>query len=286
MAKRERRVTLRAQWLGQLLRKLREDNSITLKEAGEYLQKDFSSVSRFELGTFPVRRGDLTALMDLYGIDDRAQRDMLIQMCSEVWQTGWWESYSKDDVWGSTIDLVWLEGRAKKLQMFAALTLPGMLQTEDYARALITAVDDQATTQQINRWVELRMGRQQILGRDDGPAVSVVLDEAAIRRPVGGSQVMSQQLQSLLSQIRSGCIEVRVLPFAVGPHASPEGGFTLLTLNEPFDSVAHIESRGGGIYLERGDVDHLLRVYDRLKESALGPQDSAAFISGAEKDIR
>ncbi|MDS1271298.1 helix-turn-helix transcriptional regulator [Lipingzhangella sp. LS1_29] len=286
MTKPGRRVTLRAQWLGQILRQLREDSHVTLKEAGEYLQKDLSSVSRFELGTFPIRRGDLTALMDLYGVDDAAQRELLVQLCTEAWQTGWWESYTRDGVWGSTIDYVWLEGRAVRLDIFAALTVPGLLQTADYARALIHETNEGASREQVQRWVELRMGRQQVLERESPPGLSVVLDEAALRRPVGSRSVMAAQLRRLAELAHSGPADIRVLPFAVGPHASPEGAFTLIGLEEPFDTVAHIESSGGGIYLERGDVDHLRRVYDRLQSSSRAPADSAAFLHDLAEDYQ
>lgn len=284
-AKRERRITLRAQWLGQMLRRLREQNGLTLKDAAEYLQKDFSTVSRFELGTFPVRRGDLLALMDLYGVDDRSQRDTLLQLCGEVWQSGWWEKYSRDGVWGSTIDGVWLESRAHTLRTFAALTVPGLLQTPEYARALIEAVDNDASEEQIERWVELRLARQQILTGEPLEHFSVVLDEAAIRRPVGGATVMAGQLRRLVSAAEDGQAEIRVVPFSVGAHPSPEGAFTLITLGEPFPTVAHIESGGGGIYLERGDADRLAAVYDRLRGISLNSEDSVAFLAAVEKDL-
>ncbi|TDQ45385.1 helix-turn-helix domain-containing protein [Actinorugispora endophytica] len=284
-AKRERRITLRAQWLGQMLRQLRERNNLTLKDAAEYLQKDLSTVSRFELGTFPVRRGDLLALMDLYGVDGKSQRDTLLQLCGEVWQTGWWEKYSGDDVWGSTIDGVWLESRAHTLSTFAALTVPGLLQTPEYARALIDMVDSDASETQIERWVELRLARQKILTDKRLSSFSVVLDEAAIRRPIGGASVMAGQLRRLVAVAETGRVEVRVVPFGVGAHPSPEGAFTLLTLDAPFSTVAHIESRGGGIYLERGDADQLAAVYDRLRGISLSQEDSVAFIAALEKDL-
>ncbi|WP_116245017.1 helix-turn-helix transcriptional regulator [Nocardiopsis sp. FIRDI 009] len=282
--KRERRVTLRAQWLGRMLRQLREQNNLTLKDAAEYLQKDLSSVSRFELGTFPVRRGDLLALMDLYGVDDKSQRETMLNLCGEVWQTGWWDKYSGDDVWGSTIDLVWLESRAETIRMFTALVVPGLLQTRAYAHALISMVDGGVGAEQVERWVGLRMDRQKILDGENIQGYEVLFDEAALRRPVGGSGVMLKQLRHLREMAEAGTVNIRVLPFDIGAHPSPEGGFTLLDLGAPFSTVAHIESRGGGIYLERGDVDKLVDVYDRLRDMSLTPEDSAAFIAALERN--
>lgn len=282
--KREQRVTLRAQWLGRMLRQLREQNNLTLKEAGEYLQKDFSTVSRFELGTFPVRRGDLLALMDLYAVDDKAQRETLLNLCGEVWQTGWWDKYSSDDVWGSTIDLVWLESRAETIRMFAALSVPGLLQIPEYAHALISVVDNDVSTDQVDRWVELRIDRQKVLHGDHLQGYTVLLDESSLLRVVGGPTVMAKQLAHLRRMAESERITIRVLPFAIGAHPSPEGAFTLLDLGNPFSTVAHIESRGGGIYLERGEVDKLVDVYDRLREMSLSPEDSVAFIAALERN--
>lgn len=281
--KREQRVTLRAQWLGRMLRQLREQNSLTLKEAGEYLQKDLSSISRFELGTFPVRRGDLLALMDLYGIDDKSQRETLLNLCGEVWQTGWWDKYSGDDLWGSTIDLVWLESRAEAIRVFAALTIPGLLQTPAYAHALISVVDRGVGDEQVGRWVDLRINRQKVLDGENLNEYTVLLDESALRRTIGGPEIMAQQLSHLQKVAESERISIRVLPFDIGAHPSPEGAFTLLDLGAPFSTVAHIESRGGGIYLERGEVDKLVEVYDRLQEMSLSPEDSAAFIAALER---
>ncbi|WP_435110317.1 helix-turn-helix domain-containing protein [Nocardiopsis synnemataformans] len=281
--KRERRVTLRAQWLGRMLRQLRDQNNLTLKEAAEYLQKDLSSVSRFELGTFPVRRGDLLALLDLYGVDDKFQRETMLNLCGEVWQTGWWDKYAEDDVWGSTIDFVWLETRAQAIRAFTTLVVPGLLQTRAYAHALIDAVDGRAGAEQVSRWVELRMGRQKILDEEDIQGHEVLFDEAALRRPVGGQEVMLEQMRHLREMVDSGKVVIRVLPFNKGAHPSPEGAFTLLDLGDPFSTVAHIESPGGGIYLERGEVDKLVDVYDRLQEMSLTPEDSAAFIAALER---
>jgi len=281
-----RRVTLRAQWLGQMLRDLRDNSGLTLKDAGEYLQKDLSTVSKFELGTFPVRRGDLSALLDLYGVDDKRQRETLHELCGEVWQSGWWDKYSADDVWGSTIDYVWLEGRTHAIRSFATLSVPGLLQTADYTRALIRTVNVDESEGRIGRWVELRLARQAILEQEDAPDLTVLLDEAALRRPVGGRKVMADQVRHLIELTERPGIDIRVLPFDTGAHASPEGAFTLLDLPEPFSTIAHIESPGGAIYLERNDVHRLVRLYDRLQEACLSPQESAAFLAAVEKDLR
>ncbi|WP_028648974.1 helix-turn-helix transcriptional regulator [Nocardiopsis sp. CNT312] len=281
-----RKVTLRAQWLGKMLRELREDNGYTLKEAAEYLQRDLSALSRFESGVHPIRRGDVLALMDLYGVEDKNQRDMLITLTGELTRTGWWERYSKDNVWNSTIDFVWLESRAHSLRMFTTNTVPGLLQTEDYARSLMLVANRHSTKREIERWVSLRMERQQALDRDEPLQVSVILDEAALRRQVGGPQIMAAQLLRLSESAALPNIEIRVLPFNVGAHASPDGPFTLIKMADPFPAVAHIESPAGSIYLETDSVDHFVDTYDWLQEHSLSTEDTAALLAALEKELR
>lgn len=281
-----RKVTLRAQWLGKMLRELRESNGYTLKEAAEYLQRDLSALSRFESGVHPIRRGDVLALMDLYGVEDRPQRDMLLELTGELTRTGWWERYSDDKVWNSTIDLVWLESRSEVLRMFSTMTVPGLLQTERYARGLIEVANRHATKREINRWVDLRMQRQQVLSRDEPVHMSVVLDEAVVRRTVGGSSVMREQLRHLQSAAGKKHITVRVLPFSLGAHASPNGPFTLLKMAGPFPEVAHIESPAGSIYLETEAVDRLVDTYDWLEEHSLGVEDTSVLLMELEKEPR
>ncbi|GAA3735273.1 transcriptional regulator with XRE-family HTH domain [Spinactinospora alkalitolerans] len=279
-----RGVTLRAQWLGQMLRDLREDKRLTLREAGEYLQRTGATISRFETGVYPIRRVDAAALLDLYGVEDPGRRDTLLQLAGELWHTGWWETYSKD-AWSSTIDLAWLENRALTLRTFAGLVLPGLLQTRDYILSLFQAANSEMKEREIERAVELRLERQRVLVREEPVRLSAIIDEAALRRPIGGAQVMVGQLKRLREAAELSNVDIRVIPFSRGAHASPEGSFTLIGLEEPFSEIAHTESAGGAIYLERGDVDRLIDVYDRLQESSLSVEESAAFIVAMEKDL-
>lgn len=280
----DKSVTLRAQWLGRILREMRERKGLVLREVAEYLQRTVSTVSRCEQGIYPIRRVDAAALLDLYGIDDQRQREAVLQLASEVWRTGWWERYSSGDVWGSTIDLVWLEDRSHALRMFATTTVPGLLQTRDYARALMEVANRNRAKSEIDQWVELRMERQGVLERSAPPTISVVLDESIVRRPVGGPRVMKAQLRRLLAIGERATADIRVLPFSAGAHASPDGPFTLLKMSEPFPEVAHIESPAGSLYIETDSVDQLVDTYDWLHEHSLSPEDSAALIAAVEKE--
>ncbi|MGW9351103.1 Helix-turn-helix domain-containing protein [Nocardiopsis flavescens] len=282
-----RKVTLRAQWLGKMLRELRESNGYTLKEAAEYLQRDLSALSRFESGVHPIRRGDVLALMDLYGVEDRPQRDMLISLTGELTRTGWWEKYTKDDVWGSTIDLAWLESRAHSLRMFATTTVPGLLQTEQYARSLIQVANRHSTQREIERWVSLRLDRQRVLDREGEPAhLSAVVDESVLRRLVGGREIMRDQIRHLILMSQRANVNIQVLPFNIGAHSSPDGPFALVKMDDPFPEVAHIESPAGSIYLETEAVDRFVDTYDWLQEHSLGIEDTAALLADLEKELR
>ncbi|GAB3727140.1 helix-turn-helix domain-containing protein [Nocardiopsis nanhaiensis] len=281
-----RRVTLRAQWLGKMLRELREGGGFTLKESAEYLQRDLSALSRFESGVHPIRRGDVLALMDLFGVEDKNQRDMLIALTGELTRTGWWERYSNDNVWSSTIDLAWLESRAHSLRMFATSTVPGLLQTEDYARSLILVANRHSTQREIGRWVSLRMDRQQVLDSEEPIALSLILDEAALRRQVGGPEIMSAQLQHLSRLLERPNIDLRVIPFSVGAHASPDGPFTLIKMADPFPEVAHIESPAGSLYLETDTVDQFVDSYAWLQQHSLSDEKTAALLADLDKELR
>ncbi|RNL80629.1 helix-turn-helix domain-containing protein [Halostreptopolyspora alba] len=279
----QRKVTLRAQWLGKTFRELRERNGMTLKEVAEYLQRDISSVSRLESGVHPLRRADVIALMDLYGVEEHHQRSAMLQMGDEVSKTGWWEKHSKD-VSDWVIDAVWLESRAERLRIFSIATVPGLLQTREYAEALIRAVNPYAPKQQIKRWVELRLTRQELLNKENTFNFSVVVDEAALRRPIGGGEVMAAQTQRLIADAQRDNVEIRVLPFAGGAHCSPEGAFTLITLPEPFPEVAHIESPVGALYAEATGAEELAERYDRIWTNSLDLSESLRFLSALERE--
>ncbi|MEV2274969.1 helix-turn-helix transcriptional regulator [Nocardiopsis sp. NPDC049922] len=278
----DRGVTLRAQWLGQILRDFRERKGLTLKDVAEYLQRNISTVSRCELGIYPIRRVDAAAMLDLYGVSDKKQREAVMELAGDVWQTGWWEQYSKDDVWTSTIDRAWLENRSHEIRTFAATTIPGLLQTERYARSLMVVADRRATKREIERGVSLRMDRQQIFDRAEPVHLSAVLDESVLRRRVGGPEVMAEQIQHLRELASQPHIDLHVLTFEAGAHASPEGSFTLLKMSDPFPEVAHIESPAGSIYLETDSAERFSDIYDWFQEHSLSSEDTAAFLAALE----
>lgn len=280
----KRQVTLRAQWIGKTFKELRQHNGMTLQEVSEYLGRDISAISRFESGVHPPRKNDVIALMDLYGVEEEPQRQVTLHMVDEVSKTGWWEKHTKD-VSGWFMDLLWLEDRAEELKLFSIAAVPGLLQTSDYAEALMRADEPQAAKQQIKRGVALRIRRQQILDRE-GFQLSVALDEAVLRRPVGCNEVMADQVAHLVAAAQRENADLRVLPFAAGAHCGGAGAFRLIQMPDPFPMVAHIESPAGGLFVEASGAEELAGRYDCLHKDSLGAEESIDFLRKVEQELR
>ncbi len=270
--------TLRAQWLGQQLRELREAAGLNLNDAGEFLQRDSSTVSRFETGVYPMRAPDLMALLDLYRVSDSRHREALLKLGREVWQTDWWDGYASE-VAGGIIDYAWLESRAREIRSFDTMSVPGLLQTPDYARAVITAADLDRDADQIERRIEFRLIRQRALEADEPFCVQAVLEEGVLHRVTGGPGVMRAQL-ALLAELtpRTG-IDLRVLPFGSGAHASPDGPFSVFGMPEPYPDIGCVDSAAGVIYVEADRTQRLMLKFDRIQAAALGRAESAELVS-------
>jgi transcriptional regulator with XRE-family HTH domain len=278
--KRRNIQTLRAQWLGHQLRELRENAGLTLREAGEYVQRNLSAISRYETAQWPIRRGDVLGLLDLYGVADERERKRLVELAEDVWRTDEWDREYGDLVDRSFIDVPWLESRADRICSYDAITVHGLLQTRDYAEAVIRAVEGPAVTDtQVQRFLALRMDRQQVLDGDAPTRIEALIDEPVLRRPVGGAAAMRAQVEHLLALGRRRHVTIRVLPASVGAHAGLEGAFDIFEMPRPYPAVAYVESLGGKLYVESPNSDRFAQAYDRLRRAALGPAESAAVIA-------
>lgn len=280
----KKKPSLRALWLGQRLKELREDNGMNLKEVGSYLQRDASTVSRFEAGEYPARRIEVAALLDLFRVDDEAERARLTALGEAVWQTGWWDQYRKD-VKREMVDLAWLEARALEIRNYEAIMVPGLLQNYEYAEAVIRGDDESLTDEQIGRFLELRMARQKVFDRPDPVKLRAIMDESALRRPFGGRDVLRVQLTQLLDLAQRPHVELRVLPSDADTHAGNSGVFALFLMPDPYPTAAYAETLAGGLYVESDKTDRFARAYDRLSKAALPPTESAALIDRVIKEI-
>lgn len=264
----EHAVTLRAQWLGQQLREMRERARMTLKEAGDFINRNPSTVSRMEAGIIPPRVPEVLAYLDMCGIDDARRRADLKTMAQDAWQKGWWEGFAAD-VAGSLIDWVWLESRAREIRSFETAVLPGLLQTREYAEALIRAAHTGATKEQITRFVDLRMTRQRRLEEPEPVKLSTIIEEGALRRLVGGPEVMKAQLAHLRTMAGWPNIEILILPATAGAHASPNGSFDVFRMRRPYPYTGCISTAAGSLVVEGEKAEKLVGTYDRLRCAAL-----------------
>ncbi len=278
--------TVRRRRLGSELRKLREDHSIKLEEVAERLGVAASTLSRIETGKAPTKSVYLTAMLEMYGVTDPAQRQVLVDMAREGHRKGWWSVY--DDVLPTGFGIyVGLEAEAAGVRSFEGEAIHGLFQTPDYARAILREVQVKDTDEQVERLVDLRIKRQESLERDPPLDVWLILDESVVRRTIGGPEVMRGQLARLVEASRKPNVTLQVLPFASGSHAGLRGSFSILEFPERADSdVAYVESVAGIIYLEKErEVKHCAEAFDRLRAAALSPGQSTDLIVEAAKEL-
>lgn len=284
MAGISRGMTQRAIWLGQIFKELRSSHGGTLKDIGEYLGRNASSVGRSENGEVPFRVSDVLALLNFYGVSDERRRAEIEELARDLWRKGWWDQFHKD-ISVRFIDYAWLEGRATEIRSFDGLVLAGLLQTREYAEAIIQAAHPDGSEDYLRRGLEFRIERQKVLDRERSMLFKAVIDEGVLRRVVGGADVMRAQLNHLLDLDKHERVEIRVLPFGTGAHAASEGSFQVLCQPHPYPEVGYAETLAGQLYVEQDDAARFVRAYDRLEKSALDPKDSATFIAAVAKEL-
>ena len=278
--------TVRRRRLGSELRRLREAHSFKLEDAADRLGLAASTLSRIETGKAPTRTAYLMTMFDMYGVVDPAQRQALTDMARDGHRKGWRAVY--DDVMPTGYDIcVGLEAEAAALRVFEDQVVHGLLQTEDYARVVMSAVRTRQSARQIERAVQLRVQRQEALTRDDPLKLWLILNEAVILRAVGGTEVMHGQLMRLLEASEWPSVTLQVLPLSSGAHPALNGPFCILEFPERTDpDVVYTEGVAGHAYLERdSDVRACAEAFDLLRAAALSPADSADLISRTAREI-
>ncbi|MCM6772109.1 helix-turn-helix domain-containing protein [Nocardia sp. CDC159] len=258
--------------VGGQLRKLREEAKITREAAGEYIRGSHAKISRLELGRTGFKERDIRDLLTLYGVHDPEQREMFLDLVRKANQPGWWHRYS--DLlppWFETY--LGLEHAAKAIRSFEGQLVPGLLQTDDYARAVVALGHENSETA---RRVELRRKRQEILDRRGGPTLWAVIDEAVLHRPIGGREVLRAQIRHLLDMASRPNVTIQVLPYAAGGHAAAGSSFTMLRFAEPeLPDIVYIEQLTSALYLDRQqDLELYRQVMDRLSVQAEAPDRS------------
>ena len=278
--------TVRRRRLGTELRRLRDSAGYKLEEVAGMLGVAPSTLSRIETGKAPTKSAYLSQLLELYRVTDAGQRQILVDMAREGHRKGWWAAY--DDVLPSGLGVyVGLEAEASGLRSYEIGVVHGLLQTTDYARAVLRASAPRHTADQIERLVDLRMERQRRLADDPPLDLWVIHDEAVIRRTVGGPVVMRHQLAHLLVAAGLPGVTLQVLPFDTGAHAGHDGPFSIVEFYDRSDSeVVYVESTAGPIYLEKDrEIRASAEVFDRLRAAALPPEASLDLISKAAREL-
>jgi Domain of unknown function (DUF5753) len=265
---------------------------MTVSEAARQVDHDQSWLSRIESMEQGIHPNDARALLAVYGVTGDAA-EAVVDLARQARQRGWWHTYS-DAVpdWFSTF--VGLESDASVIRTFEPQTVPGLLQTEAYARATITAAAAPRQPKEIDRQVALRMDRQSLLTSDDPPQLRVVLDEAVVRRVVGDRRVMRAQIDRLLQAADQPNVEVQILPFDAGAHAGLNGGFVILDFpplpesypNAADDKVVYIDTWRGSLYLEQpAEVAAYTAVFEQIRAEALSAERSCDLLGSVAKEL-
>ena len=272
--------------LGAQLRRLREARGITLERAGYQIRASHSKMSRIELGRVSFKERDVADLLTLYGVTDSCERETLRTLARRANEQGWWHNYS--DILPPWFEgYVGLERAADRIRTYQVQFVPGLLQTEDYARAVVLLDHAGASTEETERRVKLRMTRQEVLTEPEPPSLWAVVDDAALRRPIGGPEVMRAQLRHLIEISALPNVTFQVIPFGAGGHAAAGGPFSILRFPEPdLPDVVYLEQLTSALYLDkREDLDHYLAVMERLCLEALPSEETPAVLETILKEF-
>ncbi|KWW97970.1 hypothetical protein TH66_21705 [Carbonactinospora thermoautotrophica] len=279
--------TLRNRRLGAELRRLREQAGMTLDQVAAAMDVAPSTVSRMENGRSGIRTRDVRLLLDLYQVTDEATRQGLILLAEQARKRGWWVRYG-NQLEKPYRDYLSLEAGAVACRTYQPQVVPGLLQTEDYTRALIEGFGlYDYGEEEAQALLAVRQQRRKALDRPEPLRLWAVIDEAVLRREIGGRAVLRDQLDYLLECSHQTNIEIQVLPFSAGAPAWNGGPFILLELPEPADlDVLFLENAAGGLYLEEPDEIELYeKAFNLLRATALPPKESREMITETAKDL-
>ncbi|MFC7326975.1 helix-turn-helix domain-containing protein [Marinactinospora rubrisoli] len=276
--------SLRLRRLAAELRRSRESARLTVTQVAKELGWSAPKVSKMETTeTKRISAADLDKLMDLYKIDDPETREAMQALARDARERGWWSKYK--DIFGSKA-LPDFEAEASTIRTFEAQMIPGLFQTPDYTAALL-AGRRYTTQEEINRKVEARMARREILYKFRPVQLLAVLDEGALRRMIGGPKIMREQLEHVLHIAQMPNINVQVLPFSSGSHSALGAPFTILEFPEPQDlPIIYVETVTDGIFVEdRAEIDRYSMVFGDVQGSAISTAQSAEFIRGVIESL-
>ncbi|MEV6597836.1 helix-turn-helix transcriptional regulator [Actinoplanes sp. NPDC051346] len=271
--------------LGAELRRLRKRRDITREAAGWEIRASESKISRMELGRVPFKERDVADLLAFYGVPEH-ERDDLLALARRASAPGWWQEFA-DVAPPWFLSYLGLEEAAALIRSYEVHFVPGLLQTADYARTVITRGHTAASPTEIDRRVALRLGRQRVLHRTNPPQLWTVLDEAVLRRHVGGLAVMRGQLEALIKAADLPNVRIQVAPMRSASHASAGLPFAILRFAEPeLSDIVYIEQLTSALYLDKPhDVDHYAQTMDRACVEAEPPDRTPALVRAILDEI-
>lgn len=286
VAPRRSTPTVRLRRLAAELRRLRAAGDLSREDVEEKTGVNVATLYRIETARTRPQKRTLLALVQLYGADAE-QRDHLLALSKEAIRQGWLRPYHSDLPEEYTA-YISFEDEAQALRNYESLFLPGLLQTEAYADAVIRGVLPSATDDEVQSRVQARVERQAVLTKDAPLKLWAVVDEAALHRIIGGVDVMVEQLDALTKAVKASNITFQVIPFRAGAHPGMPGQFILMEFVDPMDTdLIYIDSMAGDLFLEsEADVSRYRSVFDNLAAVALSPNESAALIARRTKDLK
>ncbi|WP_460398676.1 helix-turn-helix domain-containing protein [Actinophytocola sediminis] len=265
--------------LGASLRRLREAADISRAAAGYAIRGSDSKISRMELGRVGFKERDVADLLTMYGVTEDREREVFLEMVRKSNERGWWHRYT-DLMPDWFQDFVGLEESASLIQNYELQFVPGLLQTEEYSRAVASHGRPERLDEPTERRVRLRLQRQKVLSRPGAPRLWAVVDESVLHRPIGGPAVLRRQIDHLLEMTRQPNITLQIVPYAMSGYAA-EGAFSMLRFAEPaLPDIVYVEHLGGALYLDRSNEIELYgRVIDRLAVDAETPDNSRQLLT-------
>jgi transcriptional regulator with XRE-family HTH domain len=270
--------TIRRRELGALLRRLRADHELSAEDVTSRLLFSPTKLSRIETGQSGASQRDIRDLCDLYEVTDPAEREHLMLLAREGKQRGWWQDY---DLPYATF--VGLEAEAVSINVYHSETVPGLIQTEDYALAMLRVEVPPFSTQELQQRVQARLTRQALLTQPGGPRYHAILDEAVLHRRVGGPTVMRAQLQQISRSAQLPSVTLQIIPSEAGAHPAMESVFSILEFETPLVSdIVYVEGLVGNIYLERpAELERYRQIFSYLSSIALNSADSIELLNKA-----
>jgi transcriptional regulator with XRE-family HTH domain len=272
--------------LGAQLRRLRESREITTEQAADAIRGSHSKISRMEHGRVGFKDRDVSDLLTLYGVTDTAERDSLLNLAREAGNPGWWHDFG--DLLPHWFEpYISLEAAASVIRNYEVQFVPGLLQSRSYAREVIQLGYPSIDRNELNRRVELRMGRKRLMERPTAPRLWAALDEAVLRRPMGDASVMREQIEHLLEMTDNPNVTLQIVPFNVGGHSAAGGPFSILRFAEPeLSDVVYLEQLTSALYIDKtAEVDRYLEVMERLCVQAETAADSITLLEKIRDEL-